>query len=154
MSRQNESAEVIKRLLNVLNLRSERELSLHLGMGPTAITSARSRGSIPYKAAADVAVERGVSLDYLIFGNGEMVSGVGEPVTPYRVEVLPEEIVREVVLQVAQLIDAEGLRIQPAKLADLIVLVCREVQREAPAGQGGNPPVAGDRLLAYLKLAA
>lgn len=145
---------IISRMLEATGLRSERELSLALGLSESALGNRRRTGGLPLEEAAQISCEKSVSLDWLIFGESRAPLGIRESGAQYDSGRVPEEIVREVVLQVSQLIEAEGLRIQPAKLADLIVLVCREVQREAAAGQSGNPTVAGDRLLAYLKLAA
>lgn len=58
----------MERLKEAVGVRSERALSQHFGYGPTAMTGKRQRGSIPYEEAARVALETGISLDWLILG--------------------------------------------------------------------------------------
>jgi phage repressor protein C with HTH and peptisase S24 domain len=74
------SAEaVVNRLMLVVGVRSERELSRWFGYGLTTITSKRQRGSIPYEECVRLATERDLSLDWLILGRGEAPSGVVSP---------------------------------------------------------------------------
>lgn len=80
------SQQVISRLMNVVGVRSERELSRWFGYGPTTITSKRQRESIPYEECVRIAVERGISLDWLILGKGEAPAAPSEPIAT------PEEV--------------------------------------------------------------
>lgn len=63
--------EVITRIKAVVGAKSDRDLARHFGMGDTTITSKRQRGSVPYDEATQIALERGISLDWLILGKGE-----------------------------------------------------------------------------------
>ncbi|RFA31320.1 hypothetical protein CAI21_01440 [Alkalilimnicola ehrlichii] len=82
MSSDIDAAEVIARLMNAVGVRSERELSRWFGYGLTTITSKRQRGSIPYDECLRLAMERGISLDWLILGRGEPPADVAAPFEP------------------------------------------------------------------------
>ena len=64
------AGDVIDRIKAVLNLRSDREMARHFGYGTTSITSKRQRGSVPYDECVQLAVTRGVDLNWLILGKG------------------------------------------------------------------------------------
>ncbi|SHE99852.1 Phage repressor protein C, contains Cro/C1-type HTH and peptisase s24 domains [Modicisalibacter ilicicola DSM 19980] len=77
-SKQN-ADEVITRLKSVVNVKSDRELAGYFGMGSTTITSKRQRGSVPYEECVQLALERGISLDWLILGKGAAPEGISSP---------------------------------------------------------------------------
>ncbi|MCC5811340.1 MAG: LexA family transcriptional regulator [Ectothiorhodospiraceae bacterium] len=74
-----DAGEVIDRLKMVVGSKSDRELSLRLGYSTTGMTNKRARGSVPFEEAVAVALERDISLDWLILGRGEPPPGLGEP---------------------------------------------------------------------------
>lgn len=62
------AGDVLDRLARVLEVAGDRELSRALGQSPSAAGNWRSRGSVPYSHCVSVALERGVSLDWLLTG--------------------------------------------------------------------------------------
>lgn len=50
-----------------------KELSTAIGNKPNWAASTKQRGTIPYDACVNTAVEKGISVDYLLFGEGEPV---------------------------------------------------------------------------------
>ena len=87
MQKSPEPGEVIKRLMNVLSVSSERELSKHFGYGYTTITSKRQRGRVPYEECVIVSLSQGISLDWLLLGKGEAPGEVEAPApAAYRIE--------------------------------------------------------------------
>ena len=63
--------QVIARIKSVVGAKSDRELARYFEMGDTTITSKRQRGSVPYDEAVQIALTKGISLDWLILGKGE-----------------------------------------------------------------------------------
>lgn len=74
--------DVIRRLRFVTKSRSDRELSVHFGYSPTAMTGKRNRGSVPYDECVQLALDRGISLDWLILGKGEPPAELTELASP------------------------------------------------------------------------
>nr|WP_158608539.1 helix-turn-helix domain-containing protein [Stagnimonas aquatica] len=64
------AGEVLDRLQVVLGVSSDSALARPLGVGVSTPASWRNRNSIPFDECMQVALERGVSLDYLILGRG------------------------------------------------------------------------------------
>lgn len=63
-----EISAVVKRMKHAVGVHSVAALSQYLGYKSNAIQNTVSRGHIPYKEAALVAINEGISLDWLIFG--------------------------------------------------------------------------------------
>lgn len=73
----------------VLGIQLDKELSGALGGSRGMISVMKNRGTIPYDECVAIAVERNISLDWLILGRGEKEAGVVMPVTsiaPHLVE--------------------------------------------------------------------
>lgn len=66
-----DSDAVIRRLCAVLDVKSMSALSLALGKSKNRIAGLRREGSLPWDDMARVAHERGVSLDWLLWGDAE-----------------------------------------------------------------------------------
>ena len=68
-------ASVLERLALVLGTKTGNQLAEALGVSPQTISSWKSRESVPYAQCVDVAREKGVSLDWLLTGEGPMHRG-------------------------------------------------------------------------------
>ena len=64
------AGDVLDRLQMALGVESDRELSRRLGQSPSAAGNWRDRGSVPYSHCVSVALELGLSLDWLLLGRG------------------------------------------------------------------------------------
>ena len=60
--------EVLERLKLQLDVDSDRELAKALGVAASTLSSWRQREVVPYAICVDVALERGVNLDWLVLG--------------------------------------------------------------------------------------
>lgn len=63
---------IILRMREVFGVRYETELATALGLSKAAPSNWRQRNSPPYEICVELAREKGVSLDWLIFGIGDM----------------------------------------------------------------------------------
>lgn len=63
---------IIDRLRQVFGASNDTALSKALGLGTSAPNNWRSRNAPPYAICAQVSEDRDVSLDWLIFGTGDM----------------------------------------------------------------------------------
>lgn len=68
---------VLERLAQTLGTRTGNQLAEALGVSPQTISSWKSRESVPYAQCVAVAGEWGVSLDWLLTGQGPMHRGEG-----------------------------------------------------------------------------
>lgn len=68
--------DVLDRLIPALGLKNDSELAKRLDTAPSTISSWRKRDSVPFAICATFAQERGWSLDWLMFGEGEMYKSV------------------------------------------------------------------------------
>ncbi|MGE7993519.1 helix-turn-helix domain-containing protein [Pseudomonas sp. NPDC089554] len=62
---------VLARLKAITNSRSDSELARTLGISAQTLSSWKVRDSIPYPMLLELAVDKGLSLDWLILGVGE-----------------------------------------------------------------------------------
>jgi transcriptional regulator with XRE-family HTH domain len=63
---------VLQRLMTVFSVESDSELARKLGINRQTLGSWRSRQSIPYALCVNLSEVQGVSLDWLLKGEGEM----------------------------------------------------------------------------------
>jgi hypothetical protein len=63
--------DIFDRLINVCNFRNLKEISVHYGYKENWASNTRSRNTIPWDLCLKVAIEYKLSLDYLIFGEGD-----------------------------------------------------------------------------------
>jgi len=54
---------VFDRLTEILDVRSDRALSLELGLSHSGVSTARKKNTLPYNAIVNTCVKRGISLD-------------------------------------------------------------------------------------------
>ena len=66
---------VLTRLSRVLEAANDTELARMLGTTSSTISSWKARNSIPYAKCEEIAEDRGINLDWLLTGNGEMLRG-------------------------------------------------------------------------------
>lgn len=67
--------KVLTRMKNVLGVEKDKEVADHFGLGTQAVYNWKMRGTIPVEQAIVLALEKGVTLDWLLLGIGD-----GEPV--------------------------------------------------------------------------
>ena len=67
------SIEILGRLKKVTQVKTDAGLSEALGVSPQTLSSWKGRDSIPYSICIELARERGVSLDWLLAGRGNML---------------------------------------------------------------------------------
>lgn len=65
---------VFQRLADAYEVASMKELSEHLGYKKDWASQQKRRGNMPYDAIIKTANEKGLTLDYLIYGNGGQLS--------------------------------------------------------------------------------
>jgi DNA-binding transcriptional regulator YiaG len=70
--------DIIRRMRQVYDVKHDTELALVLGLSKAAPSNWRQRNSPPYEICVEIAGKKGVSLDWLIFGVGNMRLGVRE----------------------------------------------------------------------------
>ncbi|WP_417842154.1 LexA family transcriptional regulator [Terasakiella sp.] len=72
----NNAIEVIERLKDAHEVETDKQLSEILGVSKTGVFNWRSRDVIPYKEVCSTALEKGITLQWLLTGKGErMESG-------------------------------------------------------------------------------
>mgnify|MGYP003497617756 FL=1 len=70
---------VLARLKVMTNSDTDTALSKALGISPQTLSSWKIRDSIPYALCVSLARERGISLDWLLTGEGTMLRGAVAP---------------------------------------------------------------------------
>lgn len=71
---------VLERLMTVFSVDSDSELARKLDVNRQTLGSWRSRQSIPYALCISVSEVEGVSLDWLLTGEGTMARGFSAPI--------------------------------------------------------------------------
>ncbi|WP_090899335.1 helix-turn-helix domain-containing protein [Azotobacter beijerinckii] len=67
------SAEaVLERLACVLETKSSSQLANALGYSPQAVSGWKTRDTVPYAKCVEIASQHGISLDWLLTGEGQM----------------------------------------------------------------------------------
>ena len=67
------SIEILERLKKITQVKTDAGLSEALGVSPQTLSSWKGRDSIPYSICIELARERGISLDWLLAGRGDML---------------------------------------------------------------------------------
>ena len=70
-----DATALVDRLQVVFGAKDDTELSRLMGQKRSTVGNWRNRGSIPYSECVNVAVERGICLDWLLTGEGPMQRG-------------------------------------------------------------------------------
>ncbi len=71
---------VLDRLHQIFGVKNDSQLCSALGVNRSTVGSWISRESVPYAICVDIAAERGISLDWLLTGEGPMLRGQSAPV--------------------------------------------------------------------------
>jgi len=71
--------DIIQRMRQVYAVKHDTELALALGLSKAAPSNWRQRNSPPYDICVEIAGKKGVSLDWLVFGVGDMRLGARAP---------------------------------------------------------------------------
>jgi hypothetical protein len=74
---------ILGRMRLVCEAKNDTELAAKLNLSISAPSNWRQRNSPPLGTCAEMAVKKGISLDWLIFGTGDMYLGVQEDVPTY-----------------------------------------------------------------------
>lgn len=72
--------DIINRMKTVLGIQLDKELSEALGGSRGFISVLKNRGTIPYDECVNIALDRNISLDWLILGRGPKEAGGKAPV--------------------------------------------------------------------------
>ena len=86
---------VLARLKVLTNTTTDAALSKALGVSPQTLSSWKIRDTIPYAICVSIARERGISLDWLLSGEGSKFRGEAEPATGTTVNNPQEEAILE-----------------------------------------------------------
>ncbi|WP_175253508.1 helix-turn-helix domain-containing protein [Pseudomonas sp. BMW13] len=89
--RENSLEQILGRLLQVLSAKNESELARRLGTSSSNVSTWRKRGSVPLAICEQVARERGLSLDWLLYGEGAMHRGEAGQAAPIAAETPREQ---------------------------------------------------------------
>lgn len=73
------ASDVLDRLHTVFGVKNDNQLGEAIQVNRSTLGNWRSRDSVPYTLCVDVALERGISLDWLLAGEGLMRRGEGLP---------------------------------------------------------------------------
>jgi hypothetical protein len=86
-----EAEDIIRRMRQVYGVKTDTALATELNLAISAPSNWRQRNSPPYAICVDIALKKGISLDWLILGIGDMQSGaaVGTPPDAERTETQP-----------------------------------------------------------------
>lgn len=103
---------VLERLSAVLDAKSGSQLADALEVSPQAISSWKSRESVPYAKCVEVAEARGLSLDWLLTGEGSMRRDEISPAAPAREEPAAYGISQreQAMLELFRSLDEDGQR--------------------------------------------
>jgi hypothetical protein len=71
--RSKKSQAVLARLKHITGTKSDASLSSALQISPQTLSSWKGRDSIPYSLCVDIAQARGISLDWLLLGEGPIL---------------------------------------------------------------------------------
>jgi phage repressor protein C with HTH and peptisase S24 domain len=80
--------DVIDRLKSVYKCKSDKELAETIGVAPSNVSQWKARNTTPYKEVCETSVNKGVSVNWLLTGQGEVREGGAEyiNVPEYKIE--------------------------------------------------------------------
>lgn len=138
--------DIIDRMKTVLGVQQDKQVSEALGGSRGFVSVIKNRGTIPFAECLSMAIERGISLDWLILGRGE--SGIGGEVAvavqaPHLVE-LPffdagAAVWGEALAEQSWRVPAQWLELQRLGVGDAIVV--------RVAGDAMAPLLAEDEIV-------
>lgn len=68
--------DIMSRLKNKLNLTEDKDIAKLFGISSAALSTRKKNNSIPFEHIIEVCSEYGISIDYIIKGNVELLNGV------------------------------------------------------------------------------
>lgn len=77
--RSKKSQAVLARLKQITDTKSDASLSSALQVSPQTLSSWKGRDSTPYSLCVDIAQTRGISLDWLLLGEGPILRPASSP---------------------------------------------------------------------------
>lgn len=120
-----------------LGARSDTEASRACGVSKTTWSNWRTRNSVPYTTCVQLAEERGISLDWLLLGEGEMTKERPKQAGP----ILDMNRLIQVVEELESALGRHERTLDPARKARAIALMYEF------ATTAGQEPASVDRLL-------
>lgn len=69
-----DAGPVLDRLQKIAGVKSDIALSAYLGIGKSSVGSWRARGRVPFEECVDLAIRKGLDLNWLLLGVGEPYS--------------------------------------------------------------------------------
>ena len=146
---------IIDRLKKLKGFKSDTDVARALDMKRTALSSHKTRDSIPFPNLYAFCNTEGVSLDWLLTGEGpkcrdESINKVGKRQVSAGSSSPPNlDLMREVIEDVEELFNKKKLSLPPQKKAELIILLYEEVLEDE-----SKKEVLGGKILRLAKLAS
>lgn len=83
-----DSNDIISRLRDAHKVSNNKELAASLNLNPSNVSGWKLRNKIPYKELCETAIEKGVSINWLLTGEGEIKEGSAEYINipEYKIE--------------------------------------------------------------------
>lgn len=99
---------VLDRLHQIFGVKNDSQLCSALGVNRSTVGSWISRESVPYAICVDIAAERGISLDWLLTGEGPMQRGQSAQATAASSE--PANPREQTILELYRALDEDAQR--------------------------------------------
>lgn len=99
---------VLDRLHQIFGVKNDSQLCSALGVNRSTVGSWISRESVPYAICVDIAAERGISLDWLLTGEGPMQRGQSAQATAASSE--PANPREQAILELYRALDEDAQR--------------------------------------------
>lgn len=77
MQNDTEVKTILSRMKSIYGVEKDADLARALDISPQTLSSWRQRSAIPYVLCVECAKSRGASLDWLLYGEGQMMRGKG-----------------------------------------------------------------------------
>ena len=92
MNSEGSASQVIERLKVLLSATTDQDIARALGVSKPTISSWRQRDTVPYAFCIQIAKERGLQLDWLLLGEGEMYKNEPRlnPISERRAQIIVE----------------------------------------------------------------
>ncbi|MCA1972087.1 MAG: helix-turn-helix domain-containing protein [Caenispirillum sp.] len=119
-------------------------------VSPTQITRyTKGRNVPPFDVVARLCAAAGVSMEWVATGRGEMRPAAGHTAAPAEPNL---DMLRDIVRQLAELMEEEGLRPRPSRFADLVVAVYQQHLADSASKAAAGAGVSAAGLRGFLRL--
>ena len=119
-----------------------------LGVSRQTVSAAYKRKSVPFPWLIKISKETGISIDWLLFGEGPKYRGEKTEEKIVKIsEKIDTSLVKEVVQTVEEFLQEQSISLSPAKKAELIALIIEEIQDY-------DRKPSEERILRLIKLAS